>query len=213
MSRPLVSVLLPTRDRAQLAKESIDSLGNGNFEILLWVDEDDPQIDEYKNLPHKVYIRPRVGYKRFHEMINFLASKAHGEWMMLWNDDALMDTPEWCDVIKAKAEPGLTVLNIAAPGVDNNNLFPVIHRDLYETLGHWSLNAHCDSWVQDLANELNIHQLLNGVSATHRRSQVFDQTKNESQGAYSETSPQYSSEPIQKLWRQDVEKVRSKLNG
>jgi len=214
----VISVLMPSRMRYELAKESILSLGDGGYEVLMYIDEDDPDKEHYLDfsglmgLPVRTFIKPRVGYHKFHEMINFLAEQAKGEWLMLWNDDALIECEDWVGKVSS-AEKGLTVLNITNPGVDNNNLFPVISRELYELIGHFSLSTHCDSWVQDLANECGVHQSLNGTHIEHRRDRVNDEVKNETQGAYKTTSPEYSSPGMQELWRIDVAKVEEKLNG
>lgn len=214
----MISVLMPSRMRSELAKESILSLGEGDFEVLMYIDDDDPEKVNYlditglTNLPVKVFIRPRVGYHNFHEMINYLAEKAQGEWLMLWNDDAVMDCDNWTGLVD-QADKGLTVLNITNPGVDNNNLFPVISRELYELMGHYSLSTHCDSWVQDLANECGIHRSLNGTHIEHRRDRINDAVKNETQGAYKTTSPEYSSPYMQELWKIDVNKVKERLHG
>jgi len=214
----VISVLMPSRMRYQLAKESIESLGKGDFEVLMYIDDDDPDKVDYLDmgglmgLPVKTFVKPRVGYPNFHEMINFLASNADGEWLLLFNDDAVMDCDDWVDKVN-NAEKGLTVLNITNPGVDNNNLFPAISRELYELMGHFSLSTHCDSWVQDLANECGIHQSLNGTHIEHRRDRINDEVKSETQGAYKTTSPEYSSPQMQNLWKVDVNKVKEKLNG
>lgn len=203
-----VSVLLPTRQRAEMAKRAVDSLGEG-VEVLLWLDNDDPQLKDYLSLFPRVYVKPRLGYKGMHEMVNFLASKAKGDWLLLWNDDALMHTPDWQGKLPTSTHKP-QVLNIynSNPEV---NLFPLINRPMYKAMGHYSQSAHCDSWVQDIGNQLDIHTFVEGIEVEHLRDKINDETKQHSQGAYAETSPLHSSERMVALMQEDIKKIKELL--
>ena len=202
---------MPSRERAELAKLSIGSLGD-KVEVLVYVDNDDPQLKEYQKIDNiTLVIGPRVGYKNFHKMINKLAEESTGDLLMLWNDDALMESSDWVETIENSNLDGLFVINFFEPRSPLLNLFPVIPRKLYGIMGHYSLSTHCDSWVQDMANKLNIHRMVEGIKARHIRDELFDQTKLETQNAYGVTSPEYSSPEMQEIWSKDVEKVRSNL--
>lgn len=208
----MISVLMPSRQRPGLAQESIESLGKGDFEVLIWLDADDPDLEAYKSLKlGKYFIRQRVGYPGFHEMVNLLAAKAKGDWLLLWNDDALMSPPDWHKKINMRDSRKPVVLNFFAPGVMDNNLFPVVSRSMYEAMGHFSLSPHCDSWVQDTANELGIHESVVGIEAWHRRDIISDATKTHSQATYAQTSPRYNSVEIQNLRNEDKRKVEALL--
>lgn len=215
MKRPLVSVLMPSRNRVDMARESIESLGQDDFEVLLYIDNDDPQLDEYMLLEYPFVIKvvgERHGYHNFHLMVNELSTKARSKWLLLWNDDALMDTQDWLGAIEEQVSAELAVYNFFDPQNSTNNLFPLTSKRLVDSLGHFSLNTHCDSWVQDMANELNIHKPIYGISARHIRDRVNDETKSESQAAYKTTSPQYSSPETQELWRNDVNIIKEMLH-
>lgn len=204
-----VSVLLPTRERAQMAKESIESLGGGDFEVLLYVDTDDPQLKAYKSLASdrvKVFVEPRLTYANFHRMVNFLAKKAKGDWLLLFNDDMRIDG-DW----KVPDADKPQVLNFWDPNNMRNNLAPIISRSMYETMGHFSLSTHCDSWVQDIANELGIHVPVPGVRVTHLRESLNDATKSHSQPVYATSSPEYDGLEMMKLRMIDMEKLRENL--
>lgn len=201
----MISVLLPTRGRPQLTKDSIDGLGD-DVEVLLWVDDDDPELEAYLALGQKTFIRPRVGYPNMHKMVNYLAREATGDWLLLWNDDALMHTPDWQDKLPTITHRYPQVLNIfnSNPEV---NLFPLINRCMYETMGHYSLSAHCDSWVQDIGNKLDIHTYVPDIVVEHIRDRLHDETKNHSQAAYAVTSPLHSSERMLELMQIDIDKL------
>lgn len=203
-----VSVLMPSRERAFLASEAIQNLGQGDFEILIYVDEDDPQLEAYESLNSKhvkVYVQPKVGYVNFHEMINFLAKKAKGNWLLLWNDDMRV-SGDWKFPDGAFSKP--QVLNFWDPINPMNNLAPMVNRKMYEIMGHFSLSTHCDSWVQDIANELDIHVPVEGVSVSHLREVLNDATKQATQSVYSISSPEYDGTFMSGLRMIDTEKLR-----
>jgi hypothetical protein len=207
-----VSVLMPTRQRAEMARKSIESLGTG-VEVLLWIDDDDPQMDEYLKLKEIKGTAadggPRVGYQNMHLMVNKLAEQATGDWLLLWNDDALMHTPDWTAKLPTPTyKPEVLNIYNSNPEV---NLFPLINRAMYEAMGHYSLSAHCDSWVQDIGNELGIHRFIEGVEVEHLRERINDETKNHSQGAYATTSPLHSSDRMKELMQIDIAKIREKM--
>lgn len=207
----MISVLMPSRGRAEMAGKSLVSLGK-DIEVLMWVDDDDLQLQDYFALQimgWRVFNKPRVGYPNMHEMVNYLANQATGEWLLLWNDDALMHTPDWQGKLPTPTHKP-QVLNIynSNPEV---NLFPLINRSMYETMGHFSLSAHCDSWVQDIGNELGIHIYVPSIEVEHLRDRINDETKQHSQGAYATTSPLHSSPEMVRLMQTDIAKLKEKL--
>jgi UDPglucose 6-dehydrogenase len=180
IKNPTISFLVPSRERAEALKFSLDSLGlkRNKIEALVWVDEDDPQLKEYKKLFGKnnyvrLFIKPRVGYLNSHLMINFLASRARGNWLVLWNDDAYMENVKWYDTFKKEAklaspleEP--VVYNIWGQG-KAQNLFPVISRKYFEIVGHFSESTICDTWVKHVACRTNIQRTIFGIKPHHRK--------------------------------------------
>ena len=209
----MISVLVPSRARAKMLAESLKSLGIGDYEVLTWVDEDDPELDQYMDMHRagdlEVMVGPRVGYRRFHEMINELAAHAVGDYLLLWNDDALMLSPDWVKAVENHDHPDIAVLSFS-PDL-RNNFFPVITRRMYEVMGHFSLSAHCDSWVQDIANDLGRHYYVPGVEVKHLREMVWDQTKAETQATYAETSPLHYSPEMVALMQADTAKLKQEI--
>ena len=195
-------------------KKSVESLGN-QVEILVWIDEDDPQKDIYLNHDlgeHvKIFIRPRVGYLNFHIMVNFLSQESTGEWLMLWNDDALVQCFDWHKKIERIDATIPRVLNFYSPENFNTNLFPVISRSMLNAMGHYSQANHCDSWVQDIANELRIHVPLFGIKAKHIREEIEDETKGQTQSVYSVSSPAYHTEEMKIKRAKDAQKIYNRI--
>lgn len=202
----MISVLIPSRGRPELLRESIDSLGVGDFEILVYVDRDDPYLTEYMQVPTTyTLVGKRHGYEGLQHYINDLCKIATGDWLFLWNDDAIMNTPIWWKKVHQPDRP--EVINFDSNLI--NNLFPLVSRQMYEAMGHFSLSPHNDSWVQDIANKLGIHTYVPGVYIYHRRMELDDQTKTESQAAYSTTSPAY--EEMWQLRDEDAKKIMEVL--
>src|SRR4051794_19422561 len=109
MGDPYISVMLPTRGRPQLLLKSIASLlehadDPTAVEFLLGIDTDDRQtVEAFLGLRvnAKAVIMPRVGYAGMKEYWNRLSAIATGDWILMWGDDALMQTEGWDSVIAA----------------------------------------------------------------------------------------------------------------
>ncbi|HLG91083.1 MAG TPA: NAD(P)-binding domain-containing protein, partial [Candidatus Saccharimonadales bacterium] len=176
---PRLSVLVPSRGRAETLKYSIDSLGleANNLEALVWLDEDDPQLEKYQKLfagdeRVKLFVEPRVSYVNFHIMLYFLATNASSDWLFLWNDDACMDDPKWFEVfyehaslMEPKKEP--IVFNIWGQG-DTRNQFPIISRKYFNILGYFAPTPICDLYVMRIATYSKIHRTIFGIQPKHR---------------------------------------------
>lgn len=202
----MISVLVPSRNRPTLLRESLSSLGYGDFETLVYIDNDDPSRREYMEVPTTyTLVGKRHGYPGLQHYINELCKLATGDWLFLWNDDALMKTPDWWKKVHETDKP--EVINFDANPL--NNLFPLVSRQMYEAMEHFSLSPHNDSWVQDIANQVGIHTHVPGVEIYHRRMELNDKTKSETQAAYATTSPAYDG--MWELRDKDAEKIMEVL--
>ncbi len=175
----LVSFLIPTRKQTTLLRNCVGSIrrlasGRHNYEILLAVDRDDsetlaiiPEIKEF--LPPnvlKVIITAPKGYARLHEYYNELAAISSGQLLALWNDDVVMLSKLWDSVLAQElAEGGRNPYLMWHPqeihGVPGQSLipgqfailsggFPIIHRDAYEAMGHFSQSPLNDRYLNDV---------------------------------------------------------------
>jgi len=186
---PLVSVLLPTRGRPQALRESVGSLfetaGDHNaFEVLYAVDADDQEdtltaVDQMMldGGRHRVKIfQERHGYANLHEYVNYLAGRPYGwagpagDWLMLWNDDAIMQTYGWDWRIREL--PCRFILDTWTNHPTLTCTFPIVPRVWVEAIGHFSLNAHCDTWWQ-LIGEWTHRLVRADIDVQHNR---FDLT-------------------------------------
>jgi len=187
-----ISVLLATRDRPEMLEASIDSLminvsDSENVEILLGIDDDDKktlefvQTDEFQNKMQDEYnvdvqavLFERMGYKNLHQYMNQLWGQANGEWLMLWNDDAIMETKDW-DLEIGKFDDEFALLKFNQTNhMHPYALFPVIPTDWCRLIGHFSLNSQNDAWLNLIAKPLGIIRNI-PVDVMHDR---FDLTGN-----------------------------------
>ena len=93
----MISILCPSRGRPDLAKKMIDSavaLAATDIEILLYINDDDPELNRYKELIDSKYIilgpdrSPAYSWNR-------LAELAKHDYYFLMGDDAWFETQDW----------------------------------------------------------------------------------------------------------------------
>ena len=111
MSEYRISLLLPTRGRKKALKRSIFSAVDtaddiDSFQVLLGFDEDDtatvdyfktelqPELDQL-GVNYQAHVFAPMGYIRLNEYVNGLARHSDADWLVFWNDDAIMETPGW----------------------------------------------------------------------------------------------------------------------
>lgn len=183
----VLSILLPTRGRREMLKRSVESLVNtasipGRIELLLGIDEDDEGIQEYLKeeiapllMEKKVECRANMfqplGYENLHLYVNHLASTATGDWLVFWNDDGVMLSEGWDDVI-ASYTGQFKLLAFK----DNHNghpysIFPILPRDWFTLMEHLSMNAQNDAWLSHIAYMLDIFERID-VEFLHDRADL-----------------------------------------
>ena len=242
----IVSILLPTRKRFDLMLKSVKSLYDKatfpeKIELLLWFDDDDlesiSRIKEVEKITtnYQFIIGDReLGYSSLHKFVNALCKISTGRYLLLWNDDALMMNSSWDEVLTLYDDETVCIQ------MDNNHypyIFPIISRDIYEVLGHFSLNAHNDTWIHDVCHKSGIEICESEIYAIHDRYDVTGNNDDEifraggglhyedkyGKGAdwgsimttemamERESSKEYYSEPIQQLILEDIVKLKNYL--
>lgn len=134
---PLLSILLPTRNRAEILDECITSLRDGygqhmSIEICVKIDDDDySSLEALKKLSGpdlKVIISPQGrGYADLPEHHNSLYGVSTGHYLQIWNDDAILKDP---GDLKYRLEEYFDIpyFIFSAPYC----WFPATHRKIYE---------------------------------------------------------------------------------
>lgn len=187
MSNSIISVLLPTRGRREVLKSSLESLISKatdpeKVELLLGIDDDDegareyieqeiaPMLREYKVECRANIFKP-LGYENLHVYVNTLAGNASGDWLFFWNDDGIMVTEGWDDVIRSYTGQ----FKLLAPR-DNHDghpyaIFPIVPRDWFTLVDHLSQNAQNDAWLSHIAYMLDIFERID-VEFIHDRADI-----------------------------------------
>lgn len=183
----VITILLPTRGRTLMLKRSLESLISlasdpSSIELLLGIDEDDQDVREYIQTEiapvlrqHGIECRANVfrplGYENLHVYVNTLAANATGDWLFFWNDDGIMTTPCWDDIIRSYTGQ----FKLLAPR-DNHNghpyaIFPIVPRDWFLLIDHLSQNAQNDAWLSHIAYMLDIFERID-VEFIHDRADL-----------------------------------------
>ncbi|HXJ25684.1 MAG TPA: glycosyltransferase [Streptosporangiaceae bacterium] len=152
----MISVLCPSRGRPAQLDASVTSLAanaayDPPFEVLVVADDDDQDtIAAARELGPscRLLITSRKGYDRLHEYYKIAAAAARGDWLMVWNDDAVMATLNWNAIIEG-LPPGILVADV---GSTQSPLccFPAVRREAVTALGRFSTdNPHVDTFWGD----------------------------------------------------------------
>lgn len=198
----MISLLIPSRQRASMLKDSVKTWEHPLVEILVVIDKDEPERYEYEQIPNiKLFRIERHGYENLHEYYNFLASKSKGDWLMLGNDDAYMLTNNWA----MKIQEDHTTPQVLNVWNETDNLFPLISRAWYEAVGHFSLNTHADSWVQQVAELINKSKFIPGINIKHYGEELNDETHQRVRSVVGQSSEAYRRMDEQR--KEDARKI------
>jgi hypothetical protein len=183
----IISVLLPTRGRTTALLKSIQSLietasNPQRVEILLGIDEDDTDLPPYLKEHVAPYLKEHaveckanifkpLGYENLHTYVNTLAQSATGDWIFFWNDDGVMLTEGWDDVIESYNGQ----FKLLAPKDSHNGhpyaIFPILPKDWFQLMDHLSLNAQNDAWLSHIAYMLDIFERID-IEFLHDRADI-----------------------------------------
>ena len=195
MSDITISILLPTRGRTKQLKRSIESLlslasNPAQIEWLLGFDSDDTESFDYFDKK----IRPGIensggvftcfefepqGYGNLHNYVNSLADQASGQWFVFWNDDAVMKTQGWDDVINSYTGK-FCLQAFETHNKHPYSIFPIVPRKWHELIGHLSQHHLNDAWLSQIGWMLDIVVRI-PVEVDHER---FDLTGKNKDSTY-----------------------------
>lgn len=190
-----IAVLLPTRGRTAALEHSILSLVNTAdnvdlFQMLLGFDRDDAEtIDYFKQtlqpklddlgVNYQARVFEPLGYNRLNEYVNSLANCADADWLVFWNDDAVMETPGW-DTVISKHTGEFKLLAFHTHRDHPYSIFPIVPCEWLELFGYLSPHPLSDAWLSQQAYVLDIWERID-VHVTHDR---YDLTGNNQDSTY-----------------------------
>lgn len=216
----MISVLLPSRKRLESLEESINSLRNTansptNLEILVACDPDDvPTFKKAKKLVDYAFqTDARYGYSNLHWYYNELSDAStarEGDWKLLWNDDAVMTTRGWDDIISDVTWP-YVVADLQSELSDSGHCcFPAVRYEAIEAVGGFSpWTNHCDTFWQDIGRSTGKIKVVD-IFVNHKRFDITgdhkDETYDEGQQGY--RSDHYNSPEVRAKIAESISKIR-----
>lgn len=177
----MLSILIPSRGRPDLCKKAIASAkatAEGELEILVYVDDDDPTKSKYE----EAIIGP---HKESSEAILHLSTLAKGDLMMFGCDDFIWKTKGWDRIFKARMPAhGLSILYyMDRPGAAKA-INPVFTRKWVELTGLFPAyfkHFGADTWVIDTARRAGQLIAVKEVLIEHQK--VEDDTYRQSRSS------------------------------
>lgn len=200
-----IAILLPTRGRDTALSRSVISLVNravqlDTVQIMFGFDDDDqvgfehfqqelqPWLDD-KGVNYTAISFERMGYGRLNEYVNALAAESDADWLVFWNDDAIMDSSGW-DKIIAGYTGQFKLLAFHTHKDHPYSIFPIVPREWFDHMGYLSPHQISDAWLSQTAYMLDIWERI-PVYVTHDR---HDLTGNNGDETF-ENRPMYEGNP------------------
>ena len=182
-----ISIILPTRGRTsgalQDSLKSVMELADdpSKIEIMLGVDSDDKDTIDWVNNEAAEFVKPYgcsckarifepLGYARLNVYVNLLCHASSGNWLVLWNDDCLMQTKGWDSVVRQYDGQ----FKLLAPKDNHDHpfaIFPIIPSDWFILCDAWSINAQNDTWVSHIAKMNDIFERID-IEVLHDRADM-----------------------------------------
>ena len=104
---------------------------------------------------------------RLNEYLNELARHSQGSWLFFWNDDAVMKTQDWDQVIRDNGQE-FNLLRAETNHEHPYAIFPILPKKWVEITGHLSPHQINDAWTSQVAWMLDIVKTI-PVMVHHER--------------------------------------------
>jgi hypothetical protein len=181
-----IAVLLPTRGRTTALSRSVKSLIElahdvDRVQIMLGFDRDDPVGLEYfqnelqpwlddHDVHYTAMTFEPMGYIRLNQYVNTLALNSSADWLVFWNDDAVMHTQDWDKTI-ADYTGQFKILAFRTHNDHPYSIFPIVPREWLDLLGHLSPHQISDAWISQQAYCVDILERID-VHVEHDRADL-----------------------------------------
>lgn len=170
-----IALLLATRGRNAALLTSIQSLIDladdiKQVQMMFAFDRDDevgrkcftgelqPMLDS-QGIAYTAMLFDPLGYVRLNIYNNKMAEKTSADWLVIWNDDAVMQTQGW-DTEILKYTGDFKLLAFHTHNDHPYSIFPIVPRKWFELLGYISPHPTQDGWLSQQAYMLDIWQRI-----------------------------------------------------
>lgn len=171
LKRSLMSLFDLAKDPTEI--ELLLAFDNDDKESLEWCQRHVFPELEKRGVDAVVVEFTPLGYLKLHEYLNALAGLANGNWLMFWNDDAVMQTQDWDQRI-TEHDGRFLCLRMPTHNQHPYAIFPIVPRDWFYLLGHLSNHQLTDATISQISYIVGIMQNID-VEVLHDR---FDITGN-----------------------------------
>lgn len=169
----MISILCPSRGRPELASNMIKTAlatSSSKIEIKLYLNDDDPQLDKYKELIDEKYYVVGPDQSPAYSW-NLLAENARHDILFLVGDDVSFETLGWDNIIVNefnKYPDKIACIYPPPEGLSKNkNNHFCLHKNWIKVLGyfvppqfwHW----YVDTWTAKIAKQLNRYIRVDSV--------------------------------------------------
>jgi hypothetical protein len=178
-----IAILLPTRSRTSALTDSVTSIvsrahNSSRIQILFGFDNDDtvgldhfegviqPFLDDH-NVTYYAQSFESMGYAGLNRYYNHLSKSASADWIFVWNDDAVMNTPGWDQVIESYTGQ-FKLLKVHTHNEHPYSIFPIVPKAWYDVFGHLSRHQMIDAELSQMAYVLDVMQVID-VDVTHNQ--------------------------------------------
>jgi hypothetical protein len=175
LSRSVFSLLDCTRDLSQIQLivgiDDNDEIGLNHF-----VDVIQPELDR-RNVDYTALSFEPMGYLGLNQYYNKMCEHADADWLMVWCDDAIMETQAWDDRV-AECTGEFKLLKAHAHNEHPYAVFPIIPAEWREITGYYARHQMLDAEVSQMAYMLDIMKVIE-VNITHDRADLTGNNKDE----------------------------------
>jgi hypothetical protein len=178
-----IAVLLPTRSRTHAVTESVTSIVSrakdvSRIQILFGLDNDDevglahfenviqPFLDDH-GVDYQAQAFESMGYAGLNRYYNHLGKSADADWLFVWNDDAVMNTQDWDQVIESYTGQ-FRLLKVHTHNEHPYSIFPIVPRAWFDLFGHFSRHQMVDAELSQMAFSLDLIQIVD-IDVTHNQ--------------------------------------------
>jgi hypothetical protein len=178
-----IAILLPTRSRTDALTTSVASIIDlahdvSHIQLIFGFDDDDetglnhfikviqPMLDQ-RGVAYEAQAFESMGYAGLNRYYNHLAKSTSADWLFVWNDDAVMETQDWDQVIEQYTGQ-FKLLKVHTHNEHPYSIFPIVPKAWYDTMTHLSRHQMIDAEISQLAYLLDIMQVID-VNVTHNQ--------------------------------------------
>jgi hypothetical protein len=175
LSRSVFSLLDRTKnlDRIQLifGIDDNDSIGTGHF-----VDVIQPELDR-RGVNYMALSFEPLGYLKLNQYYNRMAEEADADWLMVWCDDAIMETQDWDERV-SECTGEFKLLKAHAHNEHPYAVFPILPAEWREITVYFAQHQMLDAEVSQMAYMLNIMKIIE-ITITHDRADLTGNNNDE----------------------------------